>query len=56
MSENTGVERPEDEETIDPDGDPDVMNPRDNRDGDSAEPQDPDSDPDSLNPRDDRPA
>lgn len=55
MSEHTTTPGPSDQEPIDPDGDPELRNPRDDRDDDLEAAGDPDTDPDSLNPRDDRP-
>lgn len=55
MSESTGRPDPLDEDTVDPDGDPELMNPRDDRQVDDEQATDPDTDPDNVNPRDDRP-
>ena len=50
MSEDTGRTSPQDEDAIDPDGDPDLRNPRDDRDVDRENVVDPDGDPEIVNP------
>jgi hypothetical protein len=54
MSGSTGRTDPHDEDAIDPDGDPELRNPRDERDVDHEDTTDPDTDPDIVNPRDTR--
>lgn len=55
MSESTGSAEPNDEGYVDPDGDPELMNPRDDRQVGDEDAVDPDTDPANVNPRDDRP-
>ncbi len=54
MSGSTGRTDPHDEDVIDPDGDPEFRNPRDEREVDHEDTTDAGTDPDIVNPRDTR--